>query len=691
MKFTSYCWVVGTTSFRTADFNVQIERQLALLHDFWAIPENQKAKWSTCPSDRRASLQADYYYFMQQNAFVTGDAARPDKDAREKTSGLCDIGLLDSGRRLTSVGKHLLKIANTADFNKDNPLKIANDSLIYLQQLLKTCVNVDGDIVRPLVVALHVILELKYLTNEEFTYLLPLCTNAENTAFIISEIKKIRPPVWRAGPPAGRAGRTDNNQGNVDSIIISRLMQMENYQAALQHFTSAEITENVIMQIGINRKSKTYDKPYYKLYKQLYSVVFAKGDLSNLYEQVKKLSDKPRRFWKNYLFESTAKNSPARQAGGLNLNDTAIIRAKTATEFKTIFFELLHLFKAKATLADYFDLNRRYFKTTDILIFADGKCFLDTLPHCWLHSISRKLLDIAFTAANNLHEHTELDQIADFLRVDEIILRKNLKKLYGISATTETDVNRIITDERYNRFNKLIDERFNVSILLDLFSKFESRQEDDKIRGIVTNNADIPTIFEYILGISWYIISERQGDILEYMNLSLEADLLPRTHASGGNADIEYIYPQSPACLTGRTVYDAHTLLIEATLSEKTNQRRMEMEPISRHLGEYILKTGRSAYAIFVSTTLHRNVISDFRNRRTYEYYSNDFEECVKGLKILLLATAEIKTILESKIKYSQLHEIFENAYISDEPVPTWYNRNIVEKLANLSLHSDSH
>ena len=38
---------------------------------------------------------------------------------------------------------------------------------------------------------------------------------------------------------------------------------------------------------------------------------------------------------------------------------------------------------------------------------------------------------------------------------------------------------------------------------------FESRN-DDEIRSIVTDNADIPTIFEYVLGIAWYIISERK-------------------------------------------------------------------------------------------------------------------------------------------------------------------------------------
>ena len=126
-------------------------------------------------------------------------------------------------------------------------------------------------------------------------------------------------------------------------------------------------------------------------------------------------------------------------------------------------------------------------------------------------------------------------------------------------------------------------EKFTAPQIIDLLTKFEIR-DDKAISNHITDNADAPTMFEYVLGIAWYIISERQGNILEYMNLSLEADLLPKSHAVGGGADIEYLYDKTE-------YYPAHCLLIEATLSDKTNQRRMEMEPVSRHLGEYILKT----------------------------------------------------------------------------------------------------
>ena len=36
--FKSYCWSIGTTSYRTDKFNMSIELQLALLKEFRTLP-----------------------------------------------------------------------------------------------------------------------------------------------------------------------------------------------------------------------------------------------------------------------------------------------------------------------------------------------------------------------------------------------------------------------------------------------------------------------------------------------------------------------------------------------------------------------------------------------------------------------------------------------------------------------------
>ncbi len=173
----------------------------------------------------------------------------------------------------------------------------------------------------------------------------------------------------------------------------------------------------------------------------------------------------------------------------------------------------------------------------------------------------------------------------------------------------------------------------------------------------------------------WYKISEQQGKVLDYLKLSLDADLLPKTHAAGGEADIVYAYEQTE-------FYPAHTLLLEATLAVDTNQRRMEMEPVSRHLGQHLLRTGnRHSYCVFVTTHLNLNVISDFRGRKHMPYYNpNDDRQHVSGMKIIPLRTASLKSILEQHRTYKELYPIFEAAYVS-ELMPYEWDQELVQSL----------
>ncbi|MDR0919520.1 MAG: AlwI family type II restriction endonuclease, partial [Oscillospiraceae bacterium] len=242
-------------------------------------------------------LQIEYYQFMHKEGFVKGNAPNPAKDARQKTSGLVDIGLIDSERNLTEVGRVLLSIAQNSDFKSDNPLQIPKDSFIYLKQLLKMSDNIDGNVVRPFVVAAYVVSKLDYLSNDEFTYLLPLCINKEKTNSIINDIFAVR-----------------NKSKSIDDVIIDTLMSMDNYKSALQFFQSSEVTEDVIGKIGINRKSgsggvQNYDKPYFKFYTLLHDVVLNKNAESvlPLLEQSSKINGKAATLWRKALFQTTAR------------------------------------------------------------------------------------------------------------------------------------------------------------------------------------------------------------------------------------------------------------------------------------------------------------------------------------------------------------------------------------------------
>ena len=221
----------------------------------------------------------------------------------------------------------------------------------------------------------------------------------------------------------------------------------------------------------------------------------------------------------------------------------------------------------------------------------------------------------------------------------------------------------------------MIDTRFTYEALLQLLNDFDNRN-DDKLYERVTDNADAPTIFEYILGIIWYKVSDYKGRILDYMKLSLDANLLPITHAAGGEADIVYEY-------SATSDYPAHTLLLEATLADSSNQRRMEMEPVSRHLGNYILKTNNdNSYCVFATNDLNINVISDFRMRKTTPYYdSQDDSHYIDGMKIIPIQTSDLRSIIKNRRKYSELYRKYELAYQKDFAVKPkdWYYQFVKE------------
>lgn len=656
IAYKSFCWSLGTTSFRTKNFNLKIEQQLQLLNEFWNLSENKDVPWQN-----NNKIQEQYYLFMLEKGFVKGDASRKDKDAREKTSGLVDIGLIDENRRLTNAGKALLEISTSGDFSSDNPLQIPKDSFLYFKQLLKTSCNVSQDTVRPYIVLNYILSKVEYLSLEEFKFLLPLCTNKDNTEEIINGILAIR------------AGST-----TIDTVITSLFMSMGNYKAALAHFLEVAVTENEICVIGMHRKSgangkERYDVAYYPLYNALCKLYVSKDKTSiiDVYEATRAV--KIGKWWRAYLFNSQSRKAIHKSPDD-KLNTTIFDNVSSEAEFKVLFFKIMHLFKAKATLSDYYDLNRRYFKITDTVIFDDGKVYLDIVPKQFLSSVANELFECAFITSGNLSNNCELTEIAPCLVIKEETIISGINDELGLNISSMSEARQAVMDERHKRFNELIDSRFDDDTLISLLDKFENRN-DDEIMSLVTDNADVPTIFEYVLGIIWYKVSERKGNILEYMNLSLEADLLPRTHAGGGEADIEYWYEACPD-------YPAHCMLLEATLADGTNQRRMEMEPVSRHLGEHILKhENNNSYCVFSTTYLDRNVISDFRNRKTFSYYNKDFTKSVDGLKIIPLQTTELKTIIRNGLNYRTLYTIFDNAFNSNEPVPTWYEKTMINNI----------
>lgn len=652
ISYKSFCWCLGTTSFRTKNFNKTIETQLGLLDSFWKLPENIDQEWLG-----NDVVQGRYYDYMKKNDFLSGDAPNKQKDAREKTSGLVDLGLIYENRRLSETGTALLNMSQQNDFADKNFFGIPKDSLLFTKQLLKTSCDIDGNTIRPFIILIYALSELQYLTFDEFKYLLPLCTSEETTRNIIENIRTFR-----------------QHRTTIEDIIFDRLISMDNYKAALDYFLEQDVSEEIVCIVGINRKSRQYDKAYYPLYKAL-KAVYLDGHtnkIPNLLEAVNGLSSGVKTIWKKQLFSVSQTRAILNRPTGA-LNHTDFDGITTEEELKNIFFRIMQVNKAKATLSDYFDLNRRYFKTSDLVLFQEDRVELDIVPKHFFVAVADCLYQEAFVQNEKLFENIELEEISPCLVLNKEDILKRINNNFGTHARNLDEANEIIEQEKYKRLQHLIDTKFTDEALQILLDKFQDR-EDEAIQDMVTDNADVPTIFEYVLGIIWYKISGT-GKILDYMKLSLDSDLLPKTHAAGGEADIVYEYAETE-------YYPKHALLLEATLADKTNQRRMEMEPVSRHLGQHLIRTkNNNSYCVFATNYLDVNVVADFRSRKHMRYYDPQCpDNSVKSMKIMPLSTDNIKSILMKGLKYKDLYAIFDAAYKDEEyEEPLQWRKHMLE------------
>lgn len=656
-SYQSYNWSLGTTSFRMADFHRKVEEQLIILDEFWNIPENKNVKWENNPD-----IQKKYYKYAFDRGFITGNLENSNeaamaKTARQKTSGLVDIGLINSNRRITDAGKKLLAMAKEGNFAPDNGFQIPSDSFIYLKQIIKTSYAFQGSYVRPFLVTGKLLKACDgYLTSDEFTYLLPLCINEEIAENMITNISMLR-----------------DKKTTVDKIICDTVLSKYSYPSASEYFVHSKKTAEDIKKAGMNRKSPKYDEAYVPLYNSLLNTYLHKNReaIPTLLKDTKGLKNaKSGGLWRELLFKNTRS---AKEYSDLKTNE--FNNVSNENQFAELFFKYMHLFKIKTNLSDYEDLNRRYLNITDAFIFEEGKVTFTPIFDNFFSTNAKNCFDNAFEHCDLLTEDCTLESIDSRLIFNESEVINVFNKQQNTQLDSIEKIYDFIENEQYDRFRKLIDTKFSNETILSVLEDCEKRTNDDKLISMFGGEADVPTIFEYVVGIAWYRLSKYQGKILEYMNLSLNMNLLPRTHAGGGESDIVYKYSKT-------NDYPEHTLLIECTLMEGVTQRHGEMEPVTRHLSKYMIYENENAYCAFVANKLHPSVISDFRGKKIAPFYVNNTDH-VDTMKIIPLNTQDLRCIIKKELTYSQLYNLFEQAFVDDtiKSPPEWYNTLIKEKI----------
>jgi hypothetical protein len=657
MKFQTFCWSLGTTSFRVKDLAFKLYKQLVILKELKA--ENAGKKWH--------ELQEIYYDKMHKAGLATGDADRKEKDARQFTSSLVQMGLTDEERNPTEVGEKLIQIIESEVMARDNILKVSPEAYIFFKQMMKLRMDFnDKDYesftIKPYMALIYMIYNLEYITYDELMYFVPLCRKTAEIQDTIEAIKKYR-----------------SGKIKIEDYLRNRIASMDNYKETLEYFINEDVgkPEN-FAKIGLGRKGPTYDRVYFYIYSAIdkyKSCKTSKTKLKTVEEIIKHLknikSGEIRKNWSEMLFGDSIPRKVDEETLAA-LDKAVLLKRQSEEKFKTEFFYFMHINKWIATLKDYFDLNKRFLSLTETIVFMDGKASLDIIPKAFFAPVLDKLIDDAlnFTAqdAEQFKKNISIEEAYPYLSISEEALKTSISRLYP-DYDMSKPASEYIHDKRMEKLNKIILDKFKAEDIIKILNWFKDRHDGDILKHFEDCDANVPTIFEYVVAIIWYLISERKVNILEALNLTLDVNLLPKEHAAGGMSDIVFKYKKY------KSLPD-HDLLLEVTLTEKDNQRRNEMEPVSRHLGQYRIRTNDDTYAVFVANYLDDNVLCDFRQKKNTPFYNSG--KSIPGMKIIPLDLEFLEEIINKNMNYDKLYGIFESSYnnvITDGV--RWYNEDL--------------
>ena len=197
---------------------------------------------------------------------------------------------------------------------------------------------------------------------------------------------------------------------------------------------------------------------------------------------------------------------------------------------------------------------------------------------------------------------------------------------------------KLLQDKKSIDFITHVSEKYPKEKILEILPLFSDRKNDTKIKFAVNDSASVPTIYEYIIGIAWYYISDQKFDLYKSLNLTLDANFEPVIHAGGGDGDIIINYEDL-------------VVMLEVTLMNKQAQKRGEWEPVLRHsLNLKADNKGKDTLTFFIADELDFNTINIWRAVAAVPLESTTNHNQVDGVVIMPFTNMEIIRFLTENV-----------------------------------------
>lgn len=541
--------------------------------------------------------------------------------ARHYTNTLVKLGLVDKDRRITEVGKSILTNQQVERDDFEKILPIDNINLLYLRQLLKLKIiekENKKSFYSPMIMALYLLLHYDNITVEDFRNVVQL----QSPYYPIDNIDEMI---------------NDYLNGKIN-VINERIPEL--------FYSNSAIDELNFKKYFYNSKQKTSVDVYYEFYNHLFELNNRPNE-SNLnkmlgyYSSNKEMLNKAFGYGKN-LFELNAKIKTVEDffkenrldIFSKNMNEKLYLRfliskkIDSVKEYSDTTIRLMRVtgvikFKNGIVELAYKDIFNELFKKLDLRNYIFGKLDGMTLSQYEGNYNSYMNKHITFASIFKIN-HMLLDRIMRLLN----------RRYHSLSLK---DLQLMLSNQKQLEFIQHLEEKYPKEKVLEILKLVSDRRNDGRIKAMVNPSATVPTIYEYIIAIAWYYFSGEDFDILNSMNLSLNADYEPETHAGGGAGDIVIEYAD-------------RVVMLEVTLMNKQAQKRGEWEPVLRHsINLKVEKEPKEVMTFFIADELDLNTINIWRAVSSVPLQAtNGSSKITDNVVIMPLDNKELISLIEN-------------------------------------------
>ena len=654
----------GNTGARLSDPRATYTKILNAIVEF----RKQNYNWDNNDQIEFGKLLSDLEIFE----IKTDNVISSDKDVRVKTGFISQLGFTTDERILTNVGRELL--ANSTTF-ETNEYDISKESFTYLKQFLKYQQS-NFDII-PLLSLIYSIFEFN---NElPINFVTYIWSGSQKEKELIDNIKKYKK-------------NSDFKETVYLSIINSEYTKVAaentNYFFTIHNISDKKNLTELLYAILPHGKGNNFKDKTITLFHDFYSYWLNKGKWNEMKKKKfiqnklksrhKDISSKKPSYYLETLFKTNTLNSSSDWKEIISFFENSPLISSVNEESFVLNFHILYMYIKKLSLCEeYRDLNTRHLKLLDIFVFEYDNIKLDLVFWYIFKSVKDKLLPVK-PLPQSVYKiklevsHKNIGDIYDFLEINIADLSKQI-------ATDFPDIEKLgfknfTFKKKEERLLVLVNTVFTKENIIKIFENIYPRK-DEQVRKLIKEwyidyEATIPALFEYLLGISFYWFSEKQVKISDILNSGLDSNLLPKTHTAGGKADIVVRWKEKD-------------YLIEATLSENDGQRKMEAEPVPRHLAKHILEINPNSLALFVASQLDKNNLVVLRNYKFSPWYNND-GKIVETMSILPLSVSNIIYLLKNETNFNKIESKFETLLNSETKDGfKWYSNEINTTFSN--------